>query len=272
MPNATAAKTSWDHRIERAVELGGRFPFAAQVLAFYVELARFQKAVYQGLHSCSYAASGDPARLPAELDTFIVLPKISSLLDLVSQTGPTSLTTAAREIEQQGPDEWSSLLRNFWSADGEPLSEAETFFATALLQPLAEHLAEQGEFDRSDNYGGLVCPFCNRKPVAGVLRPEGDGGKRSLICSLCATEWQFRRICCAGCGENDLEKLPVFISEEFPHVRIECCRTCERFIKTSDMTKQGHADPLVDELASVPVTLWAEQQGYSKLQRNLLAM
>src|ERR1700678_2238786 len=39
------------------------------------------------------------------------------------------------------------------------------------------------------------------------LRGEGDGGKRSLICSLCATEWQYRRIKCPNCGEEDKEKL-----------------------------------------------------------------
>jgi formate dehydrogenase maturation protein FdhE len=38
------------------------------------------------------------------------------------------------------------------------------------------------------------------------------------------------------------------------------------------MTKMGHAEPVVDEMAAVPLDLWAEKQGYVKLQRNLLQM
>jgi len=32
------------------------------------------------------------------------------------------------------------------------------------------------------------------QPVAAILRGEGDGAKRSLVCSLCAMEWDFRRL------------------------------------------------------------------------------
>jgi formate dehydrogenase maturation protein FdhE len=32
--------------------------------------------------------------------------------------------------------------------------------------------------------------------------------------------------------------------------------------------KNGLADPLLDELASVPLRLWAQEQGYAKLHPN----
>jgi len=38
--------------------------------------------------------------------------------------------------------------------------------------------------------------------LLGVLRPEGDSGKRFLVCSFCSLEWEFRRILCANCGES----------------------------------------------------------------------
>jgi len=41
-----------------------------------------------------------------------------------------------------------------------------------------------------------------------VLRGEGDGAKRSLVCSLCALEWPFRRLICVNCGEEDKENCP----------------------------------------------------------------
>jgi FdhE protein len=114
------------------------------------------------------------------------------------------------------------------------------------------------------------CPRCNALPVLGVLRPEGDSGKRFLVCSFCSLEWEFRRILCANCGEAEEPKLPVFVAEQFPHIRVESCETCKHFLRTIDLTKDGHAIPVVDDLAAVPLSLWAEEHGYTRIQGNLL--
>jgi FdhE protein len=55
-------------------------------------------------------------------------------------------------------------------------------------------------------------------------------------------------------------------------VRLECCDACRTYIKSVDLTKNGLADPLVDELASVPLDLWAREHGYDKLRPNLLGL
>jgi formate dehydrogenase maturation protein FdhE len=39
-----------------------------------------------------------------------------------------------------------------------------------------------------------------------------------------------------------------------------------------DMTKSGWAEPIIDETASIPLDLWAQKQGYTKLQPNLLQL
>ena len=106
-----------------------------------------------------------------------------------------------------------------------------------------------------------LCPFCKRKPGLGVLRPLGDGGQRSLVCSFCLAEWEFRRIVCPGCGEENHAKLPVYTAEELKHVRVEACDSCRTYIKTVDMTKSGLAEPIVDEMASIPLDLWAAEAG-----------
>jgi len=103
----------------------------------------------------------------------------------------------------------------------------------------------------------------------------GDGGKRSLVCSLCATEWDFRRIVCPTCGEENVDKLPVFAAngvDALSYIRVEACDTCHHYLKTIDMTKNGHAVPVVDELAAIPLSLWAADKGYSKLVANLLGV
>ncbi len=105
-----------------------------------------------------------------------------------------------------------------------------------------------------------------------MLRQKGDGGSRFLLCSFCLAEWEFRRILCAGCGEEDYRKLPVYTASDFDYIRVECCDTCKQYLKTVDLTKNGLADGVVDEIASAPLDLWAREQGYSKLELNLVGM
>jgi FdhE protein len=106
--------------------------------------------------------------------------------------------------------------------------------------------------------------------VVGVLRIEGDGGKRFLLCSFCGTEWEFRRIYCAYCGESREASLPVFVAEKFPQIRVEACDTCRHCIRTVDLTKDGNAIPAVDDLAAIPLALWADEYGYQRIHGNLL--
>jgi len=96
-----------------------------------------------------------------------------------------------------------------------------------------------------------------------------------VVCSLCATEWEYRRIVCAACGEESVDKLPVYVAEGaqgFDHIRVEACDTCRHYIKTIDLTKNGRAVPVVDELAAIPLSLWAAENGYTKVSTNLLGL
>jgi FdhE protein len=108
--------------------------------------------------------------------------------------------------------------------------------------------------------------------VVAVLRGEGDGGKRSLLCSMCGTEWLYRRVICPSCGEENKDKLPIYIAAELDYVRVDACDTCQTYLKAVDLTKNGHAVPVVDEIATVALNIWAEEHGYSKLEPNILGM
>jgi formate dehydrogenase accessory protein FdhE len=151
-------------------------------------------------------------------------------------------------------------------ADGDPM---HAFYARVMAQADAEARAHAAKIEPGVQ---PVCPFCGEKPVAAVLRPEGDGGKRFLLCSLCFTEWEFRRLLCPNCGEEDKDKLPVYTADEFPHIRVEACDTCRVYLKSIDLTKNGLAVPEVDEIASVVLDIWAAEHAYTKLQTNLFGM
>ncbi|HXW15135.1 MAG TPA: formate dehydrogenase accessory protein FdhE, partial [Terriglobia bacterium] len=151
------------------------------------------------------------------------------------------------------------------------LSPFERFCAHAFLQPYAEFLADRAEAP-TPSVRLSTCPNCASPPLVGVLRPEGEGAKRSLICSLCRTEWDYLRIACPACAEHREEKLSVYTTPMFEAIRVEACGTCRAYIITVDLTQNGLAVPEVDALAAIPLTLWADEKGYQKVTRNILCL
>ena len=114
---------------------------------------------------------------------------------------------------------------------------------------------------------------CGGQPQVAVLRDLPDAvGRRTLVCSTCATEWRFPRLTCPACGETDADRLPVHTTESVAHVRIDECRTCRRYLKSVDQRQQGAAVPLVDEVATVELDLWAREQGLTKIRTNVLGL
>jgi FdhE protein len=93
-----------------------------------------------------------------------------------------------------------------------------------------------------------------------------------LVCSLCFTEWDYRRVKCPNCGEEQKDNLPVFVSQEIGYVRVEACDVCHTYIKAIDMTKNGRAVSEVDELATLSLNVWAQQNNYQKFGQNLFGL
>ena len=150
------------------------------------------------------------------------------------------------------------------------LGSPRPILRSRALQPYAEYLASRG--DVQAQRAGRTCPFCSSRPVAGVLHGEGDGAKRWLLCSLCSTEWPFRRVLCSGCGEENKDKLPIYTPRNSPPCAWMPATIATSYIKSVDLTKDGHAVPMVDEIATVALNIWAEEHEYSKLETNLLSM
>ncbi len=266
----------FDARIDRAQRLASVYEFASQGLRFYEQVTRFQKAHYQQLQSqpgvnprtCGLAAPRD------ELNVTALSPQFGLFLSVIEQHAPAPLSADASRLHSTSGDRWKEMLALFWRKGPDSsakLSLAEVLISWMFLRTYAEFLADH-QVRAPVSGTPPCCPICGGKPLAGVLRPEGDGGKRSLICALCATEWNFRRIVCPACGEEDVHKLAVYTAAEFGHVRVEACDTCRAYIKTVDLTKDGRAVPEVDELATIPLNLWATEHGYAKLQINILGI
>jgi len=240
----------WTRRIERAAELELEIPAAAELLRFYGTIARFQKGIAdRDLPPGPFSAH--PAQVPEPL-----CQDMMRLVDLLRRSAPPQLAGAAMDLWMK--DDW------------DPADPAPRFIARAVVQPYAECCARRDSAPTAA--GGSCCPFCGERPVCAVLRPEGDGGKRSLECSLCFTEWEFHRVRCPACGSEDKDRLPVYTAGQFPHLRVEACDACNTYIKCIDLTRDGLAVPEVDEIAAAVLDLWAAEEGYAKLQPNLLEL
>ena len=275
MSNRGTAPNEWQRRIARAEELGSQYKFAAEILRCYAAIARFQEKLYVEFGRTATGNGGmssdsEPFTRPLPVE---LAGRFRSFLSVVEQNGPDPLREAARELRNGGDDSHFQLLTLFWDGDaiGALQQGPDDFFARSFLQPYAVCVRSQSNL-KWKGPTPFLCPFCKRKPGLGVLRPLGDGGQRSLVCSFCLAEWEFRRIVCPGCGEENPAKLPVFTAEELKHVRVESCDGCRSYIKTVDLTKSGRGDPVVDEMAAIPLDLWAQKQGYTKLQTNLMQL
>lgn len=259
---------SWDSWIQRADGLATRMPEAAELLTFYSRLLRSQKEVYEYLQSRrGWLPSGSLAQdLPM---LRVMLPRF---LTALQANAPDALATEARHLLNTTATTLDELLLTFWRAPTD-----EQFFAKAYLQPYARWLAEIGAqpVDRAPGGGENRCPFCAGNPQLAILRldePGADVGSRKLLCSLCLTEWTFRRVVCASCGEERAPELGYFQAEQLDYVRIDVCETCKHYIKSIDLTRLGLAVPLVDEVAAAALDLWARERGYTKIEMNLVGL
>jgi formate dehydrogenase maturation protein FdhE len=283
MKAAQAGAAEYDKRIRRAEHLASLYPFAAEILRFYAHLAEFQKELCARLPRewGNQPLARPGGHLRSELNLVLLLPHFPTLLDVVERAGPVPLADAARQFAARAKSQWIAALGDFWSLGGLPDPELSRgaggsegslteVLLRAFLQPYCEFLAARMPAPAAQATSDRVCPRCGSAPLLGVLRPEGDGAKRLLMCSFCLQEWDFRRILCAACGEEDEKRLPVYVAEQFPHIRVESCDTCNFYLRTVDLTRDGNAVPIVDDLAAIPLSLWALEHGYTRIQDNLL--
>ncbi|MCY4635154.1 MAG: formate dehydrogenase accessory protein FdhE [Acidobacteria bacterium] len=289
----------WSRRRHRVGRLRTEHPHAAELLAFYDDVLALQEPLYAKALKSRWleaveAADGRAPRLRLER-----LPERSRDRDFSRfvRAIPASATDVLRAMAERlmtEPAAMSALLSAVLAR--EPVdavaarvgcdAAALEFFPRAFVQPVAEALAGQTDLDLSgardesgdDTVAGsddarAACPCCGAAPVAAVLRDEPEiKGRRTLLCSLCLTEWAYPRTRCPACGEQRAEKRPHHVSESWPHIRVEECGSCRTYIKAVDLREVGLAVPVVDELASIDLDLWAVGQGLTKLRANLLGM
>jgi len=258
----------WEEQIARADHLAVQSSGSTELLAFYAQLLRAQREIYEFLRGRKdWLPSGE-----IEQDVPVILDALPGLLKTVETYGPETLSAEAHDLLETSDHIVCEMLISHWYSPSDIL-----FFAKAFLQPYGRWLVDTGARipSRGLAYSERRCPFCAGNPQVTFLKSKeanAESGNRELICSTCLSTWEFRRVVCANCGEERPAKLGYFHTPEYDHVRIEACDTCKYYIKGVDLTRLGFAVPLVDEVAAAPLDVWARAHGYVKIELNLVGL
>ena len=270
----------WSTHRRRAEQLRGRYPFAAEVLGLY-------RGLVDVWHQTWTLAVEDRPR-PGELPDWSVSQALPRVVKATEAAGPAVLAAAVREVS---PDHAVDACIEWLS--GVELPPVETYLARACLRPGLAALEEAaGAAFAADPApaGGLRCPRCGGLPQLSVRTGADDPlvrGGRSLACSRCDHAWSFSVSTCPSCGETTGAKRTLYAEQydgpivgrpepgpdggpTHPHVRIEGCTTCGRYLLDIDLGRDAAAVPEVDELAAVPLALYAGDQGLTKITPNLM--
>ena len=263
---AAAARTAnpWPLRRERAAELAKRYPHAAEMLRLHQALTVVQEGAYIEAQFSE----------PAEIANYAATSVLPLIVDATVSSAPARLRDGVVSVFCSA--DLVNLVQRW--LDKQPLNPFETYLARASASPLLEALMtphpDPPPQGGRENEPSTHCSNCGGLPQLSYFAVSGEAlvsGPRYLVCSRCANNWVFSRMTCAGCGESIGTKLPIYQEQErFPHVRIDGCQTCQKYLLTFDLRRDTRAVPVVDEIAALPLDLFARDQGLTKITPNLM--
>jgi FdhE protein len=253
--------TSYADRRRRAAELAERYDFAREPLALCAAVAGAQERIFE-------RARVDRPGVD-DLAAYVVGAAIPDVMSAVMGAGTETLREAVLLRFHAGDLERMVTL---WLR-GDAQEGTDVFLARAATAPVLEALPEIARalpIATEERF----CPVCGGLPQVSVFLDSGEAlvtGQRRLVCARCASEWVYPRMTCVACGETESSKLVVLADpEQLPHLRIDACERCKRYIVSVDVRLEGRAVPLVDEIAALPLDIAAAKRGFTKVTPNLM--
>ena len=281
-----AVDPRWAPRARRARTLIADRPHSAPLLRFYLALLELQTAVCAPLDAARWlpaVAAPDAAGTPRLRLERLPGPELSAgfaaFCRQMPDSAPAPVARAAQALAGAGAQTRSDLLLALLTGAEVDAAAASlgcapaalAFLPRGFLSPLVEALSLLAPADGAPR--SPCCPRCGWPPQVSRLADEPDTqGIRHLICSFCAAPWTFPRSSCPACEASGEDGLDLHVDEELSQVRVEACRTCRRYLKSVDLRIVGVAEPLVEDLATPELDLWAVEQGLEKITPNLLGL
>ena len=144
-----------------------------------------------------------------------------------------------------------------------------TLLARNSIRPIFEVYADRMQkYINRESWQRNHCPVCGSKP--GMAELMKDDGKRFLVCSFCGTDWQFARLKCPYCGNDNHKELKYFyLDEDSRGYRIDVCKKCRKYIKTIDRRQIGEELILpLEDVGTLHLDFIAQKEGYARETRN----
>ncbi len=194
-----------------------------------------------------------------------------ALLEIAEKRAPGETGEMARKI-LEGEIRFNDLI--YESFNPLPLEEeaaddeeeasfdlVELFIEESLRPALEKVAARYGDAIQKADWAEGYCPVCGREPKIGEIRDE-EGG-RYLFCNQCGFEWNYLRIKCPFCGNEEQQSLAYFTIEGDERYRVDVCNECKRYIKIVDFREaKQKADLDVEDIATLHLDMLANDEGY----------
>jgi FdhE protein len=254
--------TSYADRRRRAAELAERYDFAREPLALCAAVAAAQERIFERARVDRPGAD--------DLAGYVVRAALPDVMSAVMSAGTETLREAVLLRFHEGDLERMVTL---WLR-GDAQEATDVFLARAATAPVLEALPEIARALPIASGEPRFCPVCGGLPQVSIFLDSGEAlvtGQRRLVCARCASEWVYPRMTCVACGETESSKLVVLADpDQLPHLRIDACERCKRYIVSVDTRLEGRAVPLVDEIAALPLDIAAANRGFTKVTPNLM--
>jgi FdhE protein len=262
---AAPALDRFAQRRRRAEELQQRYAFAEKMLAFYAQLCRVQH------RACAAALEDRPD--PAQVAGYAAQRVLPQVIELSTASGPAYL---AQAVVARFEDADFEEIIAAW-LQGEELSVVDRYLARACAEPVLLALGDDAACACQGTFDERHCPVCGGLPQVSYFAASPEDlvtAHRYLECSRCSSVWAFARMTCACCGETESSKLQIFAETaqppRFPHVRVDGCSTCSQYLLSIDLERERAAVPVADEIAAIPLDLYAKERGLNKIVPNAM--
>jgi formate dehydrogenase accessory protein FdhE len=278
--NLRGGPGDFESRLARAADLETSAATAAPI-AFLSSVIDHQRGRVPARPVQSAAAEVGAAAVPNRLmDRFPLLDLAASAEAVVEEIRPAvaalgrplapgALHDAGEDLATRSTAGRRELVET-WLDDPSLLDPRFAAWISIAAAPVLELAAAGVPQLAKEEWSGPACPVCGGAPQVSVIREESGefmaGSPRYLVCGRCASWWNFARATCPACGEDDSRRLGAFSPEGDRWVRIDACDTCRVYVKTFDLREPGAKDvvPLVDDVATLTLDVWAHEKGLQR--------
>ncbi|MDO9585792.1 MAG: formate dehydrogenase accessory protein FdhE [Syntrophales bacterium] len=231
-------------------------------MTFTLEERLIAKKLAGGLPLLDFSA-GDFDFTPAK-DYFL------RLLEIAEKRAFGETTEFIRQI-REGEIDFDEMIRNSFNVGSneefaldidEDAVDLVELFVEESLRPALEDFAEKyGDIIRNSGWDEGYCPICGKEPKIGEIKGDEEG--RFLFCNQCGLEWNYHRIKCPFCGNEEQQTLAYFTVEGDERYRVDVCNVCKRYVKMVDFRDSGEKANLdVEDIATLHLDMLASEEGY----------